>query len=190
MCVTFVDGNGVGNTVTGVQNDTGGTTRGIQGKNSLDSDVHGRHAEGFKHHLSHLLTVSLWVKRSFSEEGGRFFGGNTEFIVEGVMPDLLHIIPVGDDTVLNGVLEGEDTSLALSFISDVGVLLAHANHDTLMTGATYDGGEHSSGSVISGETGLDHAGAIVDHQRGSVVVTHFALLLHVGLEVLIVGLTR
>merc|ERR1712013_374311 len=30
--------------------------------------------------------------------------------LEGVVPDLLHIIPVGDDSVLNGVLEGEDTS--------------------------------------------------------------------------------
>merc|ERR1719452_251992 len=170
--VTFVDGDGVGNTITGVQNDTGGTTRGIQGEYSLDSDVHGRHAEGFKHHLSHLLTVSLGVKRSFSEEGGRFFGGNTEFIVEGVMPDLLHIIPVGDDTVFNGVLQGEDTSLALGFISDVGILLAHTDHDTLMTSPTNDGGEHSSGSVISGETSLDYAGAIVDDQRSIVFVTH------------------
>merc|ERR1719318_623761 len=33
--------------------------------------------------------------------------------IEGVVPDLLHIIPVGDDAMLNGVLEGEDTSLGL-----------------------------------------------------------------------------
>ena len=36
-------------------------------------------------------------------------GGDTEFIVEGVMPDLFHIVPVGDDTVFNGVLQSEDT---------------------------------------------------------------------------------
>ena len=35
--------------------------------------------------------------------------GDTKLVVEGVMPDLLHIIPVGDDTVLNRVLQGEDT---------------------------------------------------------------------------------
>jgi len=25
------------------------------------------------------------------------------------VPDLLHVVPVGDDTVLNGVFQGEDT---------------------------------------------------------------------------------
>ena len=58
-------------------------------------------------------------------------GGNTQLIVEGVMPDLLHVVPVGHDSVLNGVLQGEDTSLALGLITDVGVLLTHAHHHTL-----------------------------------------------------------
>ena len=46
------------------------------------------------------------------------------------MPDLLHVIPVRDDAVLNGILEGQDTTLGLGFITDVGVLLSHADHDT------------------------------------------------------------
>ncbi len=40
-------------------------------------------------------------------------------VVEGVMPDLLHIVPVGNDSVLNGVLEGQDTTLGLGLITDV-----------------------------------------------------------------------
>ena len=107
--------------------------------------------------------VSLGVEWGLSEENWVLFRRNSQLVVESVMPDLLHIIPVGDDTVLNGVLQGEDTSLALGFITNVGVLLSHTNHDTLVTGTTYNGGEDSSGSVISGETGLDHTGAIVDH---------------------------
>merc|ERR1719244_1079684 len=87
-------------------------------------------------------------------------------------PDLLHIVPVGDDTVFDGVLEGENTSLALSFVTHVGVLLTHTDHDTLVTGTTYDGGEHSSGSVVSGEAGLDKTRAIVADEGGSIVVTH------------------
>ncbi|KNC31161.1 hypothetical protein FF38_13956 [Lucilia cuprina] len=75
------------------------------------------------------------------------------------MPDLFHIIPVGDDTVFNGVLEGQDTSLGLSFIADIGVLLAHTNHNTLMAGTTYNRGEDGTGSIVTGETGLAHAGA-------------------------------
>lgn len=42
-------------------------------------------------------------------------------------------------------LEGEDTTLALSLISDVRVLLAHADHHTLVAGTSNDGGEDLSG---------------------------------------------
>merc|ERR1712242_151162 len=154
--ITFIDGDSVGDTITGVHDDTGGTTRGVQGQNSLDSDIHGGHVEGLKHDLGHLLTVGLGVEGSLSQEDGLFLWGNTELVVEGVMPDLLHIIPVGDDTVLNRVLQGEDTSLGLGLITYIGVLLTHTDHDTLVAGTANNGGEDGSGSVISGETGLAH----------------------------------
>ena len=38
------------------------------------------------------------------------------------MPDLLHVIPVGDNAVLNGLLEGEDAPLGLGLVSDIRVL--------------------------------------------------------------------
>merc|ERR1712168_321441 len=170
--ITFIDGDVVGDTIARVHDHTGGTTRGIEGKDGLDAHIHGGHVEGFEHDLSHLLTVSLGVEGSLSKEDGLLLGGNTEFIVEGVMPDLLHIIPVGDDTVFNGVLQGEDTSLGLSFITDIGILLSHTDHDTLVAGASNDGGEDSPGGIISGETGFAHAGAIVDNQSGGIFVTH------------------
>ena len=85
---------------------------------------------------------------------------------------LLHIIPVGDDTVLNGVLEGKDTSLRLGFVSDVAVLLAHTDHHTLVAGTADNGGEDGAGSIITGETGLAHTGAIVYDKSGNIVVTH------------------
>merc|ERR1712073_272348 len=121
--ITFIDGDVVGDTITRVHDHAGGTTGGIEGKDGLDGNIHGGHVEGLKHDLSHLFTVSLGVKRSLSEEDGLFLRGNTEFIVEGVMPDLLHIIPVGDDTVFNWVFQGKDTPLGLSFISNIGILL-------------------------------------------------------------------
>jgi len=36
------------------------------------------------------------------------------------VPDFFHIVPVGDDTVFDGVLESQDTTFGLGFISDVG----------------------------------------------------------------------
>merc|ERR1719420_653745 len=170
--ITFIDWDTVGDTISGVHDNTSGTTRGIEGEDSLDSNIHGRHVEGLKHNLSHLLTVSLGVKGSLSQEDGLLLRGNTEFIVEGVMPDLLHIIPVGDDTMLNRVLEGEDTPLGLGLVSNIGVLLTHTNHHTLMTGATNNGWEDTPRGVITGKTSFAHAGAIGNNESSNVFVTH------------------
>merc|ERR1712077_147622 len=170
--ITFIDGDSVRNTITRVHDNTSGTTRGIEGEDSLDGNIHSGHVEGLKHNLSHLFTVSLGVEGSLSKEDRLLLRGNTEFIVEGVVPDLLHIIPVGDDTVFNRVLQGEDTSLGLSFITDIGILLSHTDHDALMSWASNNGWEDSPGGVITGESSLAHAGAIVNNQSGGIFVTH------------------
>merc|ERR1719418_370750 len=174
--ITFIDGDVVGDTISGVHDHTGGTTGGIKREDSLDGNIHGGHVEGLEHDLSHLLTVSLGVEGSLSEEDGLFLWGNTELIVEGVMPDLLHIIPVGDDTVFNGVFQGEDTSLGLSFISNIGILLAHTDHDTLVTGTSNNGWEDSPGGIVTGKSGFAHAGAIINDKSGGIFVTHLVWL--------------
>merc|ERR1712061_29069 len=174
--VTLVDGDTVGDTVAGVHDDTGGTARGVQGEHSLDGDVHGGHVEGLEHDLGHLLPVGLGVEGGLDQEDGLLLGGDTELVVEGVVPDLLHVIPVGDDSVLHGVLQGEDTPLGLGLVNDVGVLLSHTDHDTLVAVTANDGGEDGPGGVVSGETGLAHAGAIVNNEGSNVFVTHLGLL--------------
>merc|ERR1719330_312628 len=109
--VSFIDGDSVGNTITRVHDDTSGPTRGIQGKYGLDGNIHGGGVESFEHDLSHLLPVGFGIKGSLSQENGVLLWCNTELIVECVMPDFLHVIPVGDNTMLDGVFEGENTSL-------------------------------------------------------------------------------
>merc|ERR1719233_1914973 len=143
--ITFIDGDTMGDTISRVHDNTSGTARGIEGKDSLDGHVHGGHVEGLEHDLGHLLTVSLGVEGSLSKEDRLFLRGNTELIVEGVVPDLLHVIPVGDDSVLNGILEGKDTSLGLGLISYIGILLSHTNHHSLVARTTNNGGEDSTG---------------------------------------------
>ena len=78
---------------------------------------------------------------------------------------LLHVVPVGDDAVLNGVLEREDATLALRLVADVGVLLVHADHDARVLRAADDGWEDGARRVVAGEARLAHAGASVDHER-------------------------
>merc|ERR1711953_798169 len=164
--ITFIDGHGVRYTITRVHHNAGGAARGIEGKHGLDSNIHCRSVEGLKHDLSHLLPVRLGVEGSLSEEDRVFLGSHTELIVEGVVPDLLHVIPVGDDAMLDRVLQGEDAPLALGLVPHIGVLLAHAHHDTLVPGAANDGGEDCPGSIVASETGLAHTGAIVNHEGG------------------------
>ena len=107
---TFVDGDCVGDTVTRIQDDTGGTTRSVEGQDGLNCDVESRGVKSLEHDLGHLFTVGLGVEGGLSEQYGVLLGSNTKFVIEGVMPDLLHVIPIGDDTVLDGVLEGENTT--------------------------------------------------------------------------------
>jgi len=162
--VTFVHGHVVGDTVAGVEHDTGGSTGGVEGEDGLDGDVHGWEVEGLEHDLSHLFAVGLRVEWGFSEKGWALFWGNAEFVVVGVVPDLFHIVPVGDDTVFDWVLEGEDTSLGLSFVTNVRVLLAHTDHDTLMAWAADDGWEDGAWGIVTSETALAEAGAVIDNQ--------------------------
>merc|ERR1712177_67478 len=68
--ITFIDGDTVGDTITGVHDNTSGTSGGVQGEDSLDGDIHGGHVEGLEHDLGHLLTVGLWVEGSLSQEDG------------------------------------------------------------------------------------------------------------------------
>uniref|UniRef100_A0A087Y9C7 Uncharacterized protein n=1 Tax=Poecilia formosa TaxID=48698 RepID=A0A087Y9C7_POEFO len=84
--------------------------------------------------------VGLGVQGGLSEQGWVLLGGHSQLVVEGVVPDLLHVVPVGDDAVLDGVLQSQDTPLALGLVADVGVLLTHTDR-YLVTGAADDGGE-------------------------------------------------
>ncbi|RUP42736.1 hypothetical protein BC936DRAFT_138153 [Jimgerdemannia flammicorona] len=106
------------------------------------NDVERRGVEGLEHNLGHLFAVRFGVERGLGEEDGVFLGGDTQLIVEGVMPDLLHIVPVGDNAVLDGISQGENSPFGLGLVTDVRVLLAHTDHHTLVAGTTDNRGEH------------------------------------------------
>merc|ERR1719343_1582446 len=113
--VSFIDRDSMGNTISRIQNNTSGTSGSIKGKNSLDSYIHSWSVECFKHNLGHSFSVRFRVQRSFSQKNRVFFWSNTKLVVESMMPDLFHIIPVSNNTVLNWVFQRKDTSLSLSF---------------------------------------------------------------------------
>ena len=66
-CVSLVDGDCVGDTVTGVEYDPGGPSGGVEGEDSLDGDVHGWPVEDLEHDLCHLLAVGFRVEWGLCE---------------------------------------------------------------------------------------------------------------------------
>mmetsp|Transcript_40077 Transcript_40077/g.69175 ORF Transcript_40077/g.69175 Transcript_40077/m.69175 type:complete len:268 (-) Transcript_40077:97-900(-) len=161
--VALVDGHGVGDTIATIKHTSCGAARGVQRQHSLDVHVHGGHIKGFKHDLGHPFTVGFGVEGRLGEKNRVLFRGNTQLVVEGVVPNLLHIIPVGDNAVLDWVLQGEHASLGLCLVSHVSILLVHADHNARVFWSTDDTGKYSSGGVVTGETSLAHSGTIVHH---------------------------
>lgn len=64
--------------------------------------------------------------------------GNSKFILEAVAPDFSHVIPVGYDTVLDGVTNLEDTLLGESLLSNIDLFVVHSHHNVLILWATND----------------------------------------------------
>jgi len=104
----------------------------------LDGEVIGRDVKGLEHDFSHAFPIGLGVSGGFGEEAGVLGGSHSELVVEAVVPDFSHIVPVVDDTVFDGVAELEDTLFGLCFFPDVYVLVAHANHDVVVFGSADD----------------------------------------------------
>lgn len=84
---------------------TCGATASVKGKHGLNGDVHGGRVEGLEHDLRHLLPIGLGVHGRLGEQNGVLVRGDPELVVESVVPDLLHVVPVGDDAVVDRVLE-------------------------------------------------------------------------------------
>merc|ERR1711871_1005073 len=146
--VTLVNWHCVRDTVTTIHDDTSGTTRGIERQYGLDVDVVAADVERLEHDLCHALAVILWVHRSLGEEDSAavFVGlvvitdNHAELVVKGVPPHFFHVIPVLDDTVLERVLENEDTTLLLSLLTDV-VVLVCSDEGSLLLWVSHHGRE-------------------------------------------------
>ena len=85
-------------------------------RNRLYRHVHGGHVERLEHDLRHALSESLGVRKNFCEQDEKFLARNPEQSVETVVPDFLHVVPVREYTVSNGIHQCQDTTLALRLV--------------------------------------------------------------------------
>ena len=100
----------VADTISGIKNDSGCSSGGVQGQHCLYTNVHSRHIKRLKHDLRHLFAVRFWVERCFGEQDGMFFWGDSQFVVKRVVPNLLHVVPVCNDSMLDRVFERENAA--------------------------------------------------------------------------------
>lgn len=66
-----------------------------------------------------------------------------------MMPYLGHVFPVRYKSLINGVLEQEDSFFGLGFITHICLFLIHPNHDGWHFGFTNEGAELSSRGLLS-----------------------------------------
>jgi len=157
------DGNSVSDTVTGVDDETSGTAIGVKRKDSLNRDGEARNLECLEHHLCHLLSVRLGVAGSLSEHDILLGGIDSEFIIEAVLPDFLHVVPIGDDTGLDGIAEVEDTSHLLSLITNVVGLTFDTDHRLVASWDADNGWEFDCWDIFTRDTGLEDTRSVIDN---------------------------
>lgn len=69
-----------------------------------------------------------------------FGGGNSELVVEAMMPDFFHIGPIIDNTVFDGVSQFKNSLFGLSLFSYIGIFV-HSDHDVFVFGSSNNRGE-------------------------------------------------
>jgi hypothetical protein len=89
----------------------------------LNSHVNSWHLEFFEEDLKHFLSVFGGIHVGFGQEDGALVGGYLQK-GEGVFPEELHVIPIINDAVGDGVLELiEPALIRVELLSNVGLQL-------------------------------------------------------------------
>jgi hypothetical protein len=122
----------------------------------LHTDIKAGDVKNFEHYLGHPFSVLLWVERRFGHQDGVLFWRNSEFVVEGVVPDLLHIVPVGHNAMLDGLLDAEHATFLLGLATYVDFLLIKTYHDTRDLRSPDNSTEDGSWRVVTPETCFAH----------------------------------
>ena len=96
---------------------------------------------------------------------------NMELVVERVVPNPLHVVPVGDNTVFNWVLEEEDTSTGTGPISNIIIFVVAGGHVRIIVlWTTDDGWEDGAWGFTTSETYSAHTGTIIDNNRLNIIM--------------------
>jgi len=161
--VTLTDRDNVSHTITRVEHDTIKKTLSVKHENGLNGDIDTVETVLLEHGLNHLLTVLKRVHGSLGKKNLAFLGVDLEAFVPGVIPNVLHILPRANHTVIKRISDLKLRTSSSSLITDHDILQRNAADLLLRTedGATHHGGENCSGEVCTSKTSLHKTGTVI-----------------------------
>mgnify|MGYP003692273383 CR=1 FL=1 len=124
--------------------------------------------------------LSFKQSGTFSEKTGEILWLNSKFVIETVMPDGTHVVPILDDAMLDWIVEIQHSFFAHGFLANVKFFGVHSRHHVDVLWEADNWGEACFWGIVSGKAGFTHAGAIIEDDRtGFFRVRHFKIIISV-----------
>ena len=137
-----------------------------------------RNIESLEEDLGGLLPVPARVERRFRQQHRVLFAERLQLVLAvDVLPDPLHVVPVRHDAVLHRITDGQKPAVFLGFGSDEEVAFEGSGHDPGVFRSADEVRKVAFRNLVSGESGLDDAGPVVDDDR---LVDDQVVLFHDG----------
>lgn len=142
----------------------------VQRQHGLDGHVDTAKGIAIKHDLAHLLPVLERVHGGLRQQDLAALGLDLHLLVEGVVPEVLHVVPLLDNAVLHGVGYLQHGAGGGGLVTAHDVLDDHvglAKAGALLLG-TYDrsaddGGVLELGEVLGGVADFEEAGTAIEN---------------------------
>ncbi len=113
-----VDGQHLRQAAAHLEDSAGQLAAGVQRQQAGVGDVQRRWGELLKEYTGRLFSVWPGVEGGLREEDWVILRGHAQFVLKNVPPDLLHLLPVGDDAVLYWVVKMKAGPLPLSIAAN------------------------------------------------------------------------
>lgn len=121
----------MGYTVSTVKYQTWSFTSCVKRQHSLLLKENFRSAKFLKENVCCLNSVSVRIKRRLSKQNRVLFWHNLE-LVKTMSPKSLHIVPILNDSVLDRIIQFENSLVFLSSVSNEDLVVVLSDHDFLI----------------------------------------------------------
>jgi len=130
----FEDWAAMAHTITAVKDDSGCLTTGIQAQDGLLLEEDLGSAELLKEDVCGFDAIAVWVEWRLRQQDRVLLRRHLQ-LVEHVSPELLHIVPVLNNTMLDWIIKFKNALVLVSRVSDECVLLILSDHYFLVDGS-------------------------------------------------------